>query len=86
MTLVDAVRTGRRFKRPFHGVWTSFDGMSLMLSEADILATDWQVEEPTPRLRLYLSDTCDIAVFKNAPGDRWKPLSRAEFDALFEGE
>lgn len=87
MNLIEAVRTGRRFKRPrWLGYWQSIEG--LVLTTEDVLATDYILEEdPKPKRRLYIGEdrqlivTDNLYILKN-----WTPLSRKEFEALFEGD
>jgi len=48
MTLQEAIKSGKRFKRCNDAYWLKFHGKEspfLTLKEADIFATDWEVEE-----------------------------------------
>lgn len=83
MSLIEAVRTGRRFKRPrWIGYWQSIEG--LVLTTEDVLATDYILEDPKPKRRLYIDG--DGVLFATELGSQYKPLSRKEFEELFEGD
>lgn len=83
MTIVDAARTGRRFKRPKSEYWCHVEGSYYGLSIEDLLATDWQIEEPKPKRRLYVSEGGSLTACDYIPNHKWKPLSKAEFEELF---
>lgn len=87
MTLVDAARTGKRFKRPKWENWLSpklVDVCQLNLKMEDLIATDWIIEEPKPKRRLYVSEGGSLTACDYIPNHKWKPLSKAEFEELFE--
>jgi hypothetical protein len=47
MNIIDAVKSGKKFKRPGY-IWTSSENLNrdyLRLTKDDILATDWEIEE-----------------------------------------
>lgn len=84
MTIVDALRTGRRFKRPrWLDYWASVN--ELRLTDEDLLATDYFLEDPEPKRRLYV-DLDGLIIAHTNPAPSWKPLTRADFEQLFEGE
>lgn len=49
MTIIEAVKSGKRFRRKgdASGLWGCVDeAISVRLYRADILAEDWEIEEP----------------------------------------
>lgn len=46
MNLIEAIKSGKRFRRGDESAWT-FQMEDYHLSHEDILADDWEIEEPT---------------------------------------
>lgn len=47
MNILEALNTGKRFRRPHWDIWYSIDmEKELTLSVEDLLVEDWEVEEP----------------------------------------
>ena len=78
MNLVDALKSGKRIKRPGWEVWAY--APSLMFSKESVLADDWEVEpdpDPEPKLKAWSSRAGTVCMFDDGVEDPlWK---RAEW-------
>ena len=47
MTIIEAIKSGKNFKRRHHGntLWISKECLSLTIDKAALIADDWEVEE-----------------------------------------
>ena len=88
MNLIDCIKSGKRFKRDGWTDWSHNNCFSYMLGHDDLLADDYEIEDPKPKRRLYLRDDGFIAAITpktiESSSCKWTPLSRKEFEELFE--
>ncbi len=45
MNLIEAVKSGKRFRRKDHWGWVDLETVVIGIAKSDILATDWEIEE-----------------------------------------
>jgi hypothetical protein len=82
MTLIEAVKSGKKYKRP---EWKNFySNEEICFSGNDILADDYILEETELKRGLYVSEGGEIMVLEYTPNHIWKRLSKTEFEGLFE--
>jgi hypothetical protein len=68
MTLIEAIKSGKKFKRAMHTpiMWVSANPVRLTLDVRDILADDWEVEEKKVTItRADFDSACERAEKKN---------------------
>lgn len=44
MNLIDAMKSGRRFKRPNYETWYHFESYKEVFTGREVLADDWEIE------------------------------------------
>lgn len=85
MTITDAARTNKRFKRPHWDHFYTEAEVLDFLEAGDIVATDYIIEEPELKRRLWLNSYGHIVVStSDMSKEDWKLLTKADFEGMFE--
>lgn len=69
MTIQEAIKSGKRYKRPHHACWYTIENQ--YITTKDALATDWEVKEETVTLnRDQLIDACLVYMCSSDTEDK----------------
>lgn len=82
MNIIEAVRSGKNFKRNKLNCWNYSDSKTINLYREDILATDWEVEERKIEITESEFDEALIEVSRRTTigGDLYVELKKRLFE------
>lgn len=82
MNFVDVVKSGRPFRRPFWQSWSTPGGGAQLFFGDDILADDWEVQEPEVTVTRTQFWEAANEVLPPIPGNDWNCAIQDNFKRL----
>lgn len=67
MNIIEAIKSGRRFKRKCRVHWLESNDLFQSYYETDILATDWELEPDPVKIRVWKTKVTNYLFFSDTP-------------------
>lgn len=83
MTIVEAIKSGRKFRRSGSGIWLSVKFETIELAMEDVAATDWEILPERRCVKFRNRNSNGIACSEDVSGDH-RPVCFSEHCTIWE--